>query len=108
MKVGDTFIFEEQEFSIKNIDTVSTERFPSGRVDASKFVGSHDDPENPRTIQRGRPKMFNLSDVAEILGEEFTTPEITSDVEMTESTESAWSNFRTSDETKIISTSTDW
>ena len=83
MKVGDTFFFDGIEFSIKNIDTESTEKFPTGRVDASKFIGTHDDPENPRTIQRGRPKMFNFSDVAEILGETFTTTEVASDAEMT-------------------------
>lgn len=108
MKVGDTFIFEGQEFSIKEIDTSSTEKFPTGRVNASRFVGSHDDPENPRTIQRGRPKMFNLNDVAEVMGEKFTTPEITSDVAMTESTSTAWSDFRTAEKPTIISTSTDW
>lgn len=108
MKVGDTFYFDDQEFSIKDIDTTSSERFPHGRVDASKFIGKHGDLENPRTIQRGRPKMFHLNDVAEIMGEEITIPEISSDVEMSESNSSEWTNFRDSEETKIISTSTDW
>jgi len=94
MKVGDTFFFEGTEFSIKNIDTGSTEKFPTGRVDASKFTGSHDDPENPRTIQRGRPKMFNRSTVAEALGEPLPTPEITSDVKVEPETKSDWSNVR--------------
>lgn len=94
MKVGDTFFFDGIEFSIKNIDTESTEKFPSGRVDASKFIGTHDDTENPRTIQRGRPKMFNRNDVAEFLGETLPTTEIVSDVKMTEEVSSAWSEVR--------------
>ena len=96
MKVGDTFFFDGTEFSIKMIDTKSTEKFPTGRVDASKFIGTHDDPETPRTIQRGRPKMFNRGDVAEILGETLPTTEIVSDVEMTEEVSSAWSEVRDS------------
>jgi len=95
MKVGDTFFFEGTEFSIKNIETKFSRKFPTGRVDASKFTGSHDDPENPRTIQRGRPKMFQLSTVAEALGEPIPTPVIKSDVEATEKTTSAWTGIRT-------------
>ena len=97
MKVGDTFFFDGTEFSIKNIDTKSTEKFPTGRVDASKFIGTHDDPENPRTIQRGRPKMFSRGDVAEALGETLPTTEVVSDVKMTGEVSSAWSGVRDSD-----------
>ena len=101
MKVGDTFFFDGSEFSIKMIDTTSSEKFPSGRVDASKFTGSHDDPENPRVIQRGRPKGFELSTVAEILGETIPTPTIDSDIKESESTSSAWESLRDSDSDTI-------
>jgi hypothetical protein len=120
MKIGDTFFFDGNEYSIKSIDRESTEKFPSGRVDASKFIGTHDDKENPRTIQRGRPKMFEFRDVAEALGEEFTAPEVVSDVKIAEPTSSAWSDVRkagdvfTTDSTPtptastIFNSATDW
>lgn len=101
MKVGDTFFFDGSEFSIKMIDTTSSEKFPSGRVDASKFTGSYDDPENPRAIQRGRPKGFELSDVADILGETIPAPTIKSDVTESESISSAWDTLRDSDNESV-------
>ncbi len=108
MKVGDTFFIDGVEFSIKNIDSESTEKFPFGRVDASKFIGSHDDVNNPRAIQRGRPKMFGREDVAEALGETFDTTQVTSDVDMTEETKKAWTGIRTDNPSVFSSSSTDW
>ncbi len=120
MKVGDTFFIDGTEFSIKNIDNESTEKFPVGRVDASRFIGSHGDLENPRTIQRGRPKMFHRKDVAEALGETLPTTEVTSDVEMSDEASESWTkmreattiSFSDTDNTKstppVYTTSTDW
>jgi len=101
MKVGDTFFFDGKEFSIKNIEATSSEKFPNGRVDASRFVGSHDDSENPRTIQRGRPKGFELSVVAEILGETISTPNVESDIDTSDSAGTKWSELREADSSTI-------
>lgn len=75
MNVGDTFVIDGVEYSVKNIDMdpkinngtgASDIRFPNGRVDASKFIGI-----GPfRKISVGRPKMFKIEDVASAIGED--------------------------------------
>lgn len=108
MNVGDTFFFDGNEFSIKDINTTTSKSFPSGRVDASKFIGEVGDVENPRTIQRGRPRGFHFNDVAEALGEDFT-PVVTSDLETTPEIESSWDSVReaTTEEIKEVFSNSD-
>ena len=109
MNVGDTFFFDGNEFSIKNIDRTSSKRFPTGRVDASMFIGESGNENSPRTIQRGCPRVFSLCDVAKALGEDCETPTVDSDIEMSDETESAWDNVRqaTTEEIKEIFTNSD-
>lgn len=87
MQVGDTFTFEGEEFSIKNI-IVDTDdvRFPNGRVDASKFVGEG----IFRKIQKGRPKAFKYETVAEILGESMPDRDIDIGIEVSKEVEINW------------------
>jgi hypothetical protein len=108
MKVGDTFFIEGVEYSIKNIDKTSSDKFPSGRVDASKFVGNYNDVENPRIIQRGRPKAFNLVDVADVFGEGCNTPTYStnSNENNSDKISSAWLDLRSSITNSTTSTAT--
>lgn len=81
MDIGQTFTFEGSEFAIKRIivpggtDTHGT-TYKDGRVDASKFVGEGMD----RRIQKGRPKMFDYSTIATILGEPTNPGSVESDL----------------------------
>ncbi len=88
MNVGDTFVFEGTEYSIKKIDMNKSLKFPTGRVDASKFVGEGFD----RRVQRGRPKMLHFKDVEDIFGPSEPTP--TPDVEVPGDVKEEWSKVR--------------
>jgi len=95
MKIGTTFEFEGNQYSIKNIDLDDSDkkRFPTGRLNASKFKGAG----AYRTLQAGRPKAFDLQVVAEILGVPVESANIVEDVEnadIPKEISASWDNFR--------------
>lgn len=65
MKIGDVFTFGGDEYAIKKIDKnyYDKKKYPNGRVDASKFIGEGAE----RRIQRGKPKAFDLNEIATLL-----------------------------------------
>lgn len=128
MQVGETFFFENIEYSIKKIEKDKSEldeRFPNGRVDASNFETKVVDGIEERRIRKGRPKAFTIEQVSEALGEDFTdtikTATVESDIpkEEFETVKESWDVVRKStvspeDREKLInmisddSTTSDW
>jgi len=95
MKIGTTFSFEGNDYSIKSIDMSDPDkkRFPNGRLNASKFkgVGSF------ATLQAGRPKAFDIKVVADILGVAISSESYVEDVEnatIPDDVSQSWESFR--------------
>ena len=102
MKIGTTFDFEGNEYSIKSIDMDDPDkkRFPTGRLNASKFKG-----EGPyRVLQAGRPKAFDLKIVADILGHSINSVDVVENIENATipiEISSAWDKFSNVSEERV-------